>query len=240
MTFDLETHALSFLEREDQKMAKPLISLESVLLEDGRILVAGGIEYDQWSGEGLSSASAQIFDPQTLTFSAPLTSTMSAPRADRFVGQRLKDGRVLFAGGYTRVEHDNEPLIIAASSSADLFDPTSNEFHPPQGIQHGLSEARFQSASVMLPSGDILIIGGYKIDPETNEWVALSSTEKFVVYDQTVSFTFEFNEGPVSLTIKEGKGSILDGVFNPERPGRVVIEAIDGKGYKASAVITVE
>jgi hypothetical protein len=62
-------------------------------LTDGRVLVAGGIV----PGSG-QTASAEVFDPQSNTFSSAGIGPMNAPR-EAFGMAPLGDGRVLVAGG---------------------------------------------------------------------------------------------------------------------------------------------
>ena len=110
-----------------------------VLLEDGRVLVAGGS--DERDGRGVYR-SAEIYDPGTGTFAA--TPEMALPRykfLDAVV--RLADGRVLIAGG---------------APSAELFDPAAEAFSPVSGQ---LAGSRSFAAAVPLPDGVVLVTGGY-------------------------------------------------------------------------------
>jgi hypothetical protein len=67
--------------------------LITTLLQDGRVLVAGG-----YAGQMIlrSVASAEIWDPGTLTFDA--TGSMTRARAPGAVAMLLRDGRVLIVG----------------------------------------------------------------------------------------------------------------------------------------------
>ncbi|MCI0607991.1 MAG: hypothetical protein L0Z71_02880, partial [Anaerolineae bacterium] len=76
----------------------------AALLNDGRVLVAGGL-----GGSG-SLSSAEVYDPATGTWSA--TASMINAR-DRFPATRLADGRVLVVGG---------GYDLSGSCCAELFD----------------------------------------------------------------------------------------------------------------------
>jgi hypothetical protein len=110
-----------------------------VLLEDGRVLVAGGS--DERDGHGVYS-SAEIYDPASGAFTA--AGDMGSPRykfLDAVV--RLADGRVLLAGG---------------APTAELFDPAAQAFSPVPGE---LAGSRSFAAAVPLPDGVVLVTGGY-------------------------------------------------------------------------------
>jgi hypothetical protein len=114
----------------------------SALLSDGRVLVAGG--FDQG---GNALVTAEIYDPITGTFSPVLNAT-SAPRAHGSA-TLLLDGKVLLAGGKTFPDP-------GLPDSADLFDPSDNQFHSIVGM---ITPSSGHSA-VRLADGRVLIAGG--------------------------------------------------------------------------------
>jgi hypothetical protein len=83
----------------------------------------------------------------------------------------LSDGRVLIAGGF-REEGTSEIAI----SSAELFDPETNNFTPTGEM----NEPRDGHTATLLPNGQVLIVGGWNIrnrsstaelyDPQTGEF----------------------------------------------------------------------
>lgn len=112
-----------------------------VTLDDGRVLVGGGI-----GGPGLQATewTAELFDPDTGTF-APADS-MAVARGFGATATVLQDGRVLVTGGGANV-----------GTTAELFDPTTGRFSPT-GL---MTVARGALASATrLPDGRVLVVGG--------------------------------------------------------------------------------
>jgi hypothetical protein len=142
------------------------------LLEDGRVLVAGGA----CSGSvRCPDGDALLYDPQADTWTA--TGPMVKPLAQsRSV--RLPDGRVLVAGGA-----GSDPTSPPISASAQIYDPATKAWTAAAD----LAQARFLHELVLLPSGQVLAIGGARVwdtfwtgnsfvreielyDPARNEW----------------------------------------------------------------------
>ena len=115
------------------------------LLQDGRVLVAGG--WDDTTGTIF--ASAELYDPATGKFS--LTGSMSAGREFPFSGL-LPDGRVLVAGG----ENFNADNIDVCLTSAELYDPKTGTFAATSSTSTSCSG----SAGTALSDGRVLSLGG--------------------------------------------------------------------------------
>src|SRR5207249_3733005 len=81
----------------------------ATLLEDGRVLVAGGM------GAGGPLASSELFDPSSNSWQPG--PAMNAARA-RHTATLLPDGRVLVAGGEG----------AATLASAEIYDPAANRW----------------------------------------------------------------------------------------------------------------
>jgi hypothetical protein len=139
-------------------------------LPDGRVLITGGDD----GGDGL--ASAEIFSPATMTFTAlpDSGSTAMQTRRDGPAAAVLHDGRVLIVGGQN--QDDNE------SRTGDVFDPTTNTFSPLPLGSH-MAQARLEPVAATLPDGKVLIAGGFTasdgylrsselFDPATNTFAA--------------------------------------------------------------------
>jgi hypothetical protein len=107
----------------------------AALLDDGRVLVAGG------------APTAEVYDPVTGSF-APVgdaVSDLPAPTATA-----LEDGRVLLAGGTS--SETEQP-----TAAAQIFDPATDSLTPTGPM----ATARSMHTAALLPDGRVLVIGGY-------------------------------------------------------------------------------
>jgi hypothetical protein len=119
----------------------------NVVLNDGRVLVIGGIT--ELSEDGEPIASTEIYDPVTGTWT--LTVSMNTAREDA-TAVRLLDGRVLVAGGDSS---ENVPRF----RSAEIFNPLTGLWTYTGDMTTGRSEAEY--AGVLLRDGRVLIAGGH-------------------------------------------------------------------------------
>jgi hypothetical protein len=112
----------------------------AALLNDGRVLIAGGE-----SAVALPTA-AELFNPASGTFSL----TGSAPFIDYEPcnATTLKDGRVLFAGGWS--------IGSFALNRAVIYNPATGTF----ASAGSMVKTQCTSTTVLLPSGKVLIVGG--------------------------------------------------------------------------------
>ncbi len=111
----------------------------ATLLDDGTVLVAGGI------GEAGYLQSAEIYDPLTQGFTA-LVNDMTKRRSSH-TATLLDDGRVLLAGGYNGGSFLN---------TAEIYDPLLQTFT----AVGNLNESRRKHTANLLSNGTVLIIGG--------------------------------------------------------------------------------
>ena len=114
----------------------------ATLLLDGRVLMASG--QNQVNGPEVSEA--EVFDPATGSFSA--VGSMLEARAA--AATLLKDGRVLFTGGV----YVNQTWTYY--KSAEIFNPATNTFTSAGNM----TVARYTHYSVLLPNGNVLLVGG--------------------------------------------------------------------------------
>ena len=163
-------------------------------LPDGRVLVAGGA-----SGFFAFLSSAEVFNPQTNSFSSAGLGAMSSARFAA-AAAALPDGRVLVAGG-----QENGSSIL---SSAEVFNPQTNSFSAvgPMG------SARFGPAAAPLPDGRVLVAGG------TSGAGFLSSAEVF--NPQTNSFSSagigamgSARFGPAAAPLPDGRVLVTGGLI---------------------------
>jgi hypothetical protein len=117
----------------------------ATLLQDGRVLVTGGIHLT--SSDNSALGDAELYDPASGTF-APAAGSMPVPRAGH-TATLLNTGRVLVCGG------DGS----AGPSPCDLFDPSTGTFQPTGKM----AIDRVDSRAVLLTSGKVLVLGGVPV-----------------------------------------------------------------------------
>ncbi len=95
----------------------------------------------------------------------PVRNPMSIKRAFH-TSTLLPDGRVLITGGFSNLS-DSQPCtdgtganchILSATSSIDIYDPSTGEFEPGSGME--LKFARGLHTATLLPDGKVLVAGG--------------------------------------------------------------------------------
>lgn len=160
------------------EMTAARASHSAVSLPDGRVLITGG------GAGGLGDlATAEVFDPDTSTFSA-----IGPMQTNHYLATALANGRVLLTGG-----QGAEGEILSA---AEVFDPATGIFQPTGDM----TVPRVKHAAVLLADGRVLVIGG----SDTRGYRArFDSTE---VYDPA---TGSFSPGP---DLRWGRHKIRDAV----------------------------
>ncbi|MFY9607071.1 MAG: kelch repeat-containing protein [Blastocatellia bacterium] len=137
----------------------------ATLLENGKVLVAGGFVGFNFGGELIGDFlnTAELYDPETGAWS--FTGNLNTPRAEH-TATLLRDGKVLVAGGY-----DN---------SAELYDPQTGTWSLTGSLHAPPSYPR----ATLLQNGKVLVAGYFPganpvspavyaaelYDPETGTW----------------------------------------------------------------------
>ena len=190
-----------FLDATPGSSIKARFGHTATALNDGRILVVGGVGY------GGAQDTAELYDPDAGAFT-DLEARMRTPRFGH-AAVALDDGRILITGGYR--EGFTESL-----RSATIFDPATLRF---EAVPESMSEVRALHTSTLLPDGTVIILGGSDGD------LTLDSGE---IFDPaTGSFTILENamagaRASHTATLVEGEGVVLlAGGYDGER-------AIDG------------
>jgi N-acetylneuraminic acid mutarotase len=126
------------------KVAKPVLSFRqslcATLLQDGRVLVAGG--FDNLTNH----TSIEIYDPKADAWSSPLA-VLSTPR-NKATATTLKNGKVLIAGGTDGIK---------VLDTIDLFDPATGTM---KTLSAKLSQPRWLHTATRLADGRVLFVGG--------------------------------------------------------------------------------
>lgn len=122
-------------------MAAPRSGHTASLLQDGRVLIAGGTT--------AAAHSAELFLPTSSSFTAT-TGGMIHVRSGHCAAL-MQDGRVLIAGG-----DDGHGIVFGA---AELFDPATQSF-----VATGnLNNARTGATATLLSDGEVLVAGGQDV-----------------------------------------------------------------------------
>jgi hypothetical protein len=161
----------------------------ATLLNDGRVLVAGG--YNQGP-----LASAEIYDATMGVWSE--TGSLEGAR-NAHTATLLDDGRVLVAGGvgYQQV-----------LSSAEIYDPLLGTW----ASAGSLTNARFASVAFLLPEGDVLVAGRGCTEP--HECEVYPDTEIYDPSSNTWTLGPPMNRGrfaPSAVTLPSGKWLVAGG-----------------------------
>ena len=113
----------------------------ATLLADGRVLIAGGGPASWVDSSARTSASVELYDPKTGTFSHD---RLDDDAREDHTATLLADGRVLIAGGNDVGDH--------AVASAELYDPTTGTFTPTGSM----ATARGFHTATLLADGRVL------------------------------------------------------------------------------------
>jgi hypothetical protein len=173
-------------------------------LSDGRVLITGGNPVE-WYFTGAMHASAQLFDPNTGTFSP--TGSMATGR-NLHTATLLRDGRVLIVGGSDAVHH--------ALASAELYDPTTGRFSPAGSMK----TARAFHTATLLADGRVLVTGGSVVgwDPVPGDFVASAEIydPKTGTFSPTGSMAAERVFHTATL-LNDGRVLVTGGAYTPTK-----------------------
>jgi len=176
-------------------MLTPRTDHTATLLNNGKVLIAGGNNNSAAGSNGLNTA--ELYDPVAKTFTAS-HGTMSTTRT-RHTATLLLDGTVLLAGG------DNSTTV----TTADIYDPSTDSFHATAG--HMTTVRASGHSAVGLPNGKVLIAGGDY--PPTNQGFP-GTAEVFDPVTGTFTATGamnEFREAPSVTLLNDGTVLVAGG-----------------------------
>jgi len=124
-------------------MVNKRITHEAVLLENGKVLVAGG-----WDSEN-RLASAELYDPSAKTW-APAESMGFARNGHTMT--KLPSGTVLVTGGYGNVVYDGS----YSHAGAEVYDPVAGTWT----ATGSMVSKRGSHTATLLGNGKVLVAGG--------------------------------------------------------------------------------
>src|SRR5205085_4603659 len=143
----------------------------ATLLQNGKVLIAGGWEDDA------PLNSAELYDPETGTSS--ITGNLLTARYSA-TATLLENGNVLVEGG------SNDGDLSATLNSAELYDTATGTW----SSAGYLNASRIFHTATLLPSGKVLVAGGYNWPP-----VSLASAELYDPATGVWSLTGNLNVG---------------------------------------------
>ena len=114
----------------------------ATLLPSGKVLLAGG-------DLSTTTAESELYDPVTGQFQP--TGSLVVAR-ESHTATPLQDGRVLIVGG-TWLQDNNWVSL----SDAEIYDPVTGTF----SLTGSLNDARYGHTATLLPSGKVLVTGGF-------------------------------------------------------------------------------
>jgi len=133
------------------------LGASAILLEDGRVLVTGGIDHCGDGVAGTPRDTSSIYDPASNQWSVS-DAHMARPRW-MHGSSRLPDGRVLvFAGAHGTCGDD--PLQFDPSSTEEVYDPEADSFSSLSGE----SGRHLLGGTVALADGTGFAAGGGDVD----------------------------------------------------------------------------
>ncbi|AKJ00672.1 Branched-chain amino acid ABC transporter, amino acid-binding protein [Archangium gephyra] len=144
-------------------MALPRLLHTATLLDDGKVLVAGGF-----------NTTSELYNPETKTWSAT-GNTLGSHRGH--TATKLQDGRVLIAGG---------GVCPITNATAEVYVPATGKWRPA-GI---LNTQRYYHSAVLLPNGKVLVAGGRTGEYDSG---TLASSELYDPATNTWSYTGSLN-----------------------------------------------
>ncbi len=195
--FNPATDTFTKLTGSDESTTEPRSFGVAATLPSGEVLIAGG------QNRTSRSVSTELFSPATNTFTTLTGSGQSLSEAHYgALAATLPSGQVLVAGG---ANFKGNFL-----TSAELLDPATDTFTKLTDAGQSLTEARELGAAATLPSGEVLIAGGYNIssgylasaelfNPLTDAFTKLTGSAESLAEARSFGITAALPDGQVLI-----------------------------------------
>jgi len=126
----------------------------ATLLQDGTVLLAGGIPVDDATPSITVLDEAECYNPATGAFTP--VGTMTQARTGH-AATLLASGKVLVTGGNSAWSDTLDTLPLPATATAEIWDPATGQF---TALANPMSVARRNHTATLLGNGQVLICGG--------------------------------------------------------------------------------
>ncbi|MBA3334521.1 MAG: hypothetical protein H0T08_02805 [Acidobacteria bacterium] len=208
------------------KLSEARAAHTATRLNDGKILIAGGMERN-----GVFFDDADIFDPKTNSF-ARAKNKMSIKRVSH-TATLLPDGKVLIVGGWSN---------RLPEQSAEIFDPQTEKFIPVGNT----NRRRSGHSATLLDNGKVLITGGFDgqkclsevevFDPQNNSFTLIAKMRN----SRSVHAATKLADGRILLTGGEtSRGQIWSSaeIFDPKTNSFSLTKPMDVVRYKHDSIL---
>ncbi len=175
------------------KMSNPRYNHEAILLDDGTVLVFGGMTIRR-NFEG-GSGTADIYDPKTKKFT-PVGKMLDA--RDEATATRLNNGKILRTGG----RNDSFGTHGKGFKGTQIYNPKTKKFEKGPDMNF----PRQDHTATLLNDGRVLIVGGRHNDNNTE--IYDPKTNKFEIIAKMNIPRFRHS----AVLLKDGRVLIVGGV----------------------------
>lgn len=176
----------TWVEIERQAMLAGRRNFTATVLNDGKVLVAGGEIVNDDVGGTVTTPTCEIFDPATNTWSP--TGSMTEARRFHAAVRIDSSGKVLVIGGQNTAAPGSTNAEIDAQylRTCEIFDPVAGTWAPAASLPVGQQRRQMFAGRVVNPSELVVIAGGnqtsggttqqlnttYRYDAGLNTWTA--------------------------------------------------------------------
>jgi len=208
------------------KLSEARAAHTATRLNDGKILIAGGMERN-----GVFFDDVDIFDPKTNNF-ARAKNKMSIKRVSH-TATLLPDGKVLIVGGWSNRLPEASAEIY--NSQTETFTPIGNSLHRRSG-----------HAATLLNNGKVLITGGFDgqnylseaeiFDPQNNSFTVIGKMQNA----RSVHSATKLANGRILMTggeMSPGQISSSAEIFDPQTKIFTLTKAMNAVRYKHDSVL---
>lgn len=141
-------------------MKIPVYSPVATLLQDGKVLIAGGAD-----GPGNSLKKSMLFDPTSRTWS--FTGDLNATRESHSL-TLLRDGTVLLAGGYQAQARIGEIPLATPLGTTELYSSAKGSWVVSGDL--GYASPRKNYTATLLADGNVLFVPGRLYHSDSKSW----------------------------------------------------------------------